>query len=260
MFKRFINDIKTYYNYSIVSAKSQLKSEVAGSYLNWIWWVLEPLSFMLLYSFIFGYVFNGKEQFFSVFIFIGLTMWNFFEKTFKASTKIIKNNKSIVNKVYFPKYILILTKVFANGFKMAISFGIVILMMILSRVPVTWNVLFCIPILITLILLTFGCSCFLMHFGVYVEDMSNVVNILMRILFFMTGIFYNIEKRIQGWGVYLNSYNPIAYLLSSMRGCLIYGKTPDLKMLLIWFVFSLLLCILGVRKIYKEENSYVKAI
>lgn len=260
MLKRFIDDIRKYFRYSVVSAKSQLKAEVAGSYLNWVWWILDPLCFMLIYTFIFGYVFSGREQYFSIYIFIGLTMWQFFEKTLKASVKLVKHNKSIVSKVYFPKYILILSTMWVNGFKLLISFVIVALMMLINWVPITWNILFVIPILLTLLLLTFGCSCFLLHFGVYVEDMANVVNIILRVVFYMTGIFYNIEKRIAGWGAYLNSYNPMAYLLSSMRNAVMYSTTPNLGFLALWFAVGLILSILGVRKIYKEENSYVKAI
>ena len=146
------------------------------------------------------------------------------------------------------------------GFKLLISFGIVALMMLINWVPVSWNILFVIPILITLMLITFGCSCFLLHFGVYVEDMANVVNIVLRVVFYMTGIFYNIEKRIAGWGTYLNSYNPMAYLLTSMRGAVMYSTTPVIWLLCLWFAVGLILSILGVRRIYKEENSYVKAI
>lgn len=260
MLQRFMTDIRKYFRYSIVSAKSQLKAEVANSYLNWIWWVLDPLCFMLIYSFIFGYVFNSSEQYFPVYIFIGLSMWDFFNRTMTNSVKIVKNNKAIVSKVYFPKYILILTKIWVNGFKMMISFGIVVLMMIFFRVPITLNVLYCIPILLILGLFTFGCSCFLLHFGVYVEDLSNVVSIVLRFVFYLTGIFYNIEKKIPGIGTVLNRYNPLAFLLTSMRNALIYSQTPHRKLLLLWLAVSLLLSVLGIRKIYKEENSYVKSI
>ena len=78
MLKRFYIDLKKYFPYSLVSAKSQLKAEVANSYLNWLWWILDPLCFMLIYTFIFGYVFKAKEPYFTVFIFIGLSMWDFF--------------------------------------------------------------------------------------------------------------------------------------------------------------------------------------
>jgi ABC-type polysaccharide/polyol phosphate export permease len=258
--KRFIHDIQKYFRYSIVSAKSQLKVEVADSYLNWIWWFLEPLCFMLIYNYVFGHVFNAREQYFSVYIFIGLSMWSFFNKMVQGSVKIIRLNKSVISRVYFPKYILLLTKTWVNGFKMLVSFGIVVVMMLVFRVPVTWNVLYAIPILLILVLFTFGCSCFLMHWGVYVNDLSNAIKILTKMLFYITGVFYNLEKRIPEIGTALNRYNPVAFLLSSMRQCLIYGQTPMRKLMLLWFAVSLLLAYLGIRTIYKEENSYVKAI
>ena len=139
---RFLKDTKKYYKYAIYSAKSKLQSEVASSYLNWLWWVLDPICFMLIYTLIFGVVFNAKEQYFTVFIFIGLTMWDFFNKTLQQSVKIVKNNKSIVAKVYLPKYILVMVRMFVNGFKMLISFGIVIIMMVIYRVPVSFNILY----------------------------------------------------------------------------------------------------------------------
>ena len=63
MFKRFRDDMKKYWKYAIYSSKAQLKAEVANSYLNWLWWVLDPLCFMLIYVFMFGYVFKSKEQY-----------------------------------------------------------------------------------------------------------------------------------------------------------------------------------------------------
>lgn len=260
MIKRFFADLRKYFSFSVVSAKSQLKTEVAGSYLNWIWWILDPLCFMLIYTFIFGYVFEAEENYFPVFIFVGLSMWNFFNGTIKSSVKIVKRNKSVVSRVYFPKYILVLTQLWADAFKMMISFGIVVLMMIFFKVPVTWNVIFFLPILVTLMLFTFGCSCFVMHFGVYVEDLSNVTNIVLRFLFYLTGIFYSVQGRIPRYGIYLNNFNPLASLISAMRDCLIYSSTPDLKFLGIWFGVSVLLSIGGVALVYKEENSYLKAV
>ena len=57
IYKQFFADIKRYKSYMICAAKSELKTEVADSYLNWIWWVLEPFCLMLVYTFIFGIIF-----------------------------------------------------------------------------------------------------------------------------------------------------------------------------------------------------------
>lgn len=259
--KRFINDIKKYNKYAVHSAKAYLKAEVANSYLNWLWWILDPLSFMLIYTFIFGVVFGNKEQYFPAFIFLGLTLWNFFNKTITQSVRIVKANKSIVSKVYLPKFILLIVKMLENGFQMLISFGIVIIMMIIYQVDLTYNLVYLVLILATLFAVTFGGGCILLHFGVFVEDLSNVVRIALRLLFYITGIFYNISTRFaEPYGKYVLKLNPIALVLEGARDCMLYGRTPDVKYLLIWLVIGLAVSVFGVHLIYKNENSYVKVI
>ena len=157
--KRFINNIRKYFKYAVYSARADLKSEVAGSYLNWLWWILDPLCFMMIYIFIASVVFKSSEQYFPVFIFIGLTVWDFFNKTVNASVKIVSNNRAIVTKIYIPKYILILQKSFVNLFKMSISWGLVFVLMIIFRVPITIHFLWFLPLLIIIYLVTFGISC-----------------------------------------------------------------------------------------------------
>lgn len=259
--KRFWKDLKEHYRYALYSAKSELKSEVANSYLNWVWWVLEPFCFMLIYTFIFGYIFNSKEPFFSAFVFIGLTAWEFFNRCLTQSVKLMRNNKSIVTKVYIPKFILLISRMFFNGYKMLISFGIIVAMIIFFRIPLTLNIFYVIPIMLTLFVLTFACMTHLLHYGVFVQDLTNVVTIVLRMIFYMTGIFYNIETRVPERFVSLLMHgNPMALILSSLRKCILYGETPELKWLGIWFVIGVIVAILGVRKIYKNENSYVKVI
>lgn len=260
MLKRLVKDIKKYFRYSVVSAKCQLKCEVADSYLNWIWWVLEPLCFMLIYNYVFGTIFKAKEPYFSAYIFIGLSMWNFFNHMVQSSVRIIRANKPIISRVYFPKYVLLLTKTWVNGFKMLVSFAIVAGMIAVFQIPLSWNVLYALPIMLVLVIFTFGCSCFFMHWGVYVNDLSNAIRILTKMLFYITGVFYNLEKRIPDIGAQLNRYNPVAFLLTSMRQCLIYSQSPDIPMLLVWLLVSIVLSLLGIFVVYRSENSYVKAI
>jgi len=262
--KRFVNDMKKYYNYEVRAAKSALKTEVANSYLNWIWWVLDPLFSMMIYYLIFGVVFEGKEDHFVTFLFIGQTMWAFFNKNVVQSVKMIKRNKSIVARVYIPKFVLLVSNMMINGFKMLISWIIVIVMMVVARVPVTFNVLYAVPIVIIMCMVTFALSINLMHFGVFVEDLGNVINIAMKLLFYMTGIFFSIEKRL---GTHyplaakvLVHANPMALLITDMRNVVLYNKGPHLKWLLIWALIALLFSIIGINTIYKNENSYVKVI
>ncbi len=259
MLQRFIRDIKKYMDYAKYSAKSDLKAEVASSYLNWLWWILDPLMFMLVYTFIAVIIFKSKVQYFPVFVFIGLTMWDFFNKNIQGAVKMVRNNRAIVTKVYIPKYILLLQRMMVNGFKMLVSASLIVIMMIIYRVHITWNILYIVPVLIELTLLSFGFGCIVMHFGVFVDDLYNVVQIILRLVFYMSGIFYSIDDRLEEpYRTILLSCNPLSMLIQSARKCMLYETPPMRKMMLVWGVVGVLLCFVGVRLIYKNENSYVK--
>lgn len=257
---KFFRDLKKYWAYMVYSAKCELKKEVAGSYLNWIWWILEPLCFMMVYSLIFGYFFNSKKEYFEAFIFIGLSLWNFFNKSVHVSVRLVKANRSIISKVYLPKYVLIIEKMMVNGFKMLICFGIVIVLMVIMRVPVSMKVFLAIPMLIPLFLITFGLCTIVLHFGVFVEDLRNIINIGMKVVFYLTGIFYSLPDKAGDLGVLLQRYNPMAFLITSMREVLLYRTTPDFVWLGVLTLVGLLLSAIGVKLIQKNENSYAKVL
>ncbi|MCI8280110.1 MAG: ABC transporter permease [Lachnospiraceae bacterium] len=261
MYKKFIHDIKKYFNYAFVSAKSELKSEVANSHLSWLWWILDPLLFMLVYTFISIIVFKQKIQYFPIFVFIGLSCWQFFEKTVKQSVKIVSKNSHIVKKVYIPKYTLIFVKLMANGFKMLVSFSLVIILMLIYRVQLSFHIFYIFPLLLTLIVITFAVSSIMLHFGVYVEDLANVVNVFLRLVFYMSGIFYSIKGKLpEPYITVLLKCNPVALIIDDMRECMLYCNMPHRKLMLLWLVVGLVISAVGIRTIYKNENSYVKVI
>lgn len=258
---RFVKDVRGYWQFSFRSAKADLSSEVAGSYLNWMWWLIEPFCTMCIYWFIFGVVFKATEVCFPAFIFIGLTMWSFFYRGISGSVNMVRENKGIITKIYLPKYILLFSKMLVNGFKMMVSFAMVLLLMIVFKVTPSFNIIYFAPIVFVLFLFTFGVGCIMMHYGVYVSDLAYITGIVLNMLMYLTGTFYDLGKRIpQPFGIILEKCNPIAFLIKSMREALLYGQCPDLKILFVWLIISILLISLGVFTIYSNENSYVKMI
>ena len=255
--------MKKYLPYSWYAAKASLRAEVAGSYLNWLWWVINPLAMMLVYSFIFGVVFDAREEYFPAFLFIGLTLWDHFSRGINNSVKIVKKRKGVITKVYLPKYVLILSELFASVIKMLFSFGVIVVMLFVLRVPVTWNVLWIIPLVIVETIFTFGLACFVMHFGVFVEDLSNIIKIVMRFVYYGTGIFWNVETRLANYPkaqFFMMHWNPVGFFVVNGRRCLLQATHPDLIWLLFWLVASLVLSGFGILLVYRCENSYIKAI
>ena len=54
--------------------------------------------------------------------------------------------------------------------------------------------------------------------------------------------------------------NPAAFFIEESRKVLLYGTNMSFGIYLVWLAISIGLCVIGVRLIYKNENSYVKVM
>lgn len=259
LFVRYAQDMKRHAPYSLASAGATLRTEVSDSYLGWLWWVLDPLLFMLVYTFISLIVFQKSMPYFPVFVFIGLTIWQLFNRTITASVSLIRKNRTIITKVYLPKHMLVLENMFVSAFKFGISMLLVFVLMVCFKVPFPVRIWQLVPEFIVLVCFTYGLALFLMHIGVYVKDMSNVITVLLRLVFYMCGVFYDIASRVPApWNTWLVRANPVSLVMSGARNSLLYGKDPDWLFLGIWFVISLGLIVCGLKLVYRWENNYAK--
>ncbi|MFI3260803.1 MAG: ABC transporter permease [bacterium] len=259
--KKIIKDIKKFWSYIIYQTKAEIKSEVTESHLGILWLFLEPISFMLIYAFIGEIVFNKTTEYFPIFIFSGLIFWNFFNMVLKKSTKLVKSNKEIISKIYIPKYIFLIICVFINLYKLIITFGLLIIFMLFYGVPISLNVLWTIPIIINMSILTFGISLFFMHYGVIITDLVNITNICLKFMFYLTGIFYSIKDSVPApYNTIIYSLNPIAFFITEFRNCFIYSTTINLPLFMIWLAIGSTLSIVGLKTIIKHENNYIKVM
>lgn len=259
--KKFFFQIKRYKNYMVYSARADLNAEVANSYLNRLWWLLEPMFNMLVYVIIFGRVMGSNIQNYATFVFSALLMWNYFSKTVNYSVKLVRSNRDIVTKVYVPKFVLLLSNMFLNFFKLVFSLSILVFMLIVFRVQIGFNVFWVLPAYCLMILLSFGMGMILLHFGVFVDDLGYAIGILLNMLMFLSGVFYNVMTTLpEPLNILMMTFNPVALFIDVMRNALFGNCAADLPLLGLWTLISLLLCYIGVHIVYKNENSYVKIV
>ena len=134
-------------------------------------------------------------------------------------------------------------------------------MLLLSRVQFGLCTLLVIPAVLVLILLSFGIGMLLIHFGVYMDDLSYVITILLNMLCFLSGIFYDVIETIpEPFNRFLMVANPVAAVIDTMRNALLYHTASNVVTLVCWGVFGLVLSMIGVHTVYKYENGYIKVI
>lgn len=259
--KHFCIDMRKYWQYMIFSARADLKAEVADSYLNRLWWLLEPFFNMLVYVIVFGQVMGRSVENYATFIFSALLMWNFFNKTVSYSVKLVRNNKDIVTKVYIPKFVILFSNMILNFLKLLFSMVVLVVMLVVFHVHIGINIIWFFPAYLVMIMFAFGVGMIFLHFGVYIDDLSYAIGILLNMLMFLSGIFYDVMTTLpEPLNVLLLCLNPAAIFIDTMRQALLYNTAANLPILGMWFLISTILCYVGIHIVYKNENSYVKVV
>ena len=152
----------------------------------------------------------------------------------------------------------------------SVVFGLTIVFLIFDGVmgdpvQITLAILYVIPLFLLLFLGTFAVSLFIMHFGVFIEDLNNVITVVLQLGFYVSGIFYSLENRLEaaglGWaGDLLTNCNPVALIMADMRAVVLGNGEVHLVAFFAWLAVSVITAVFGIRLIYRFENSYVKII
>lgn len=259
--KRFWMDTAHYWQYMTFAATADLRAEVANSYLNRLWWLLEPLFNMLVYVIVFGRIMGRSVENYATFVFSALLMWTFFNKTVNYSVKCVRNNRDIITKVYVPKHILLISNMILNMYKLIFSLIVLVPMLVIFKVNVGFCGFWLISAYILMILFSFGAGMILLHFGVYVDDLAYAVNILLQMMMFLSGIFYDVITSLpKPLNTMMLTLNPVSLFVDTMRNALLDNYVSNVPLLAIWIVLSMELCYIGVHIVYKNENGYVKVV
>ena len=73
----------------------------------------------------------------------------------------------------------------------------------------------------------------MLHLGVFIDDMANVINIVLRFVFYLTGIFYNINIFPEPIHSLILKGNPLAFMISGFRDSILYQTVQIRKMVVI---------------------------
>lgn len=259
--KRFWGDMAHYWQFMTYAASADLRAEVANSYLNRLWWLLEPLFSMLVYVVVFGRIMGRSVENYATFIFSSLLMWTFFSKTINYSVKCVRNNRDIITKVYVPKHVLLISNMILNMYKLIFSLIVLVPMLFIFKVNVGFCGFWLISAYILMILLSFGAGMILLHFGVYIDDLAYAVNILLQMMMFLSGIFYDVITSLpKPLNIMMLAMNPVSMFVDTMRNALLGNYISNVPLLAVWIVLSIELCYIGVHIVYKNENGYVKVV
>jgi ABC-type polysaccharide/polyol phosphate export permease len=211
------------------------KANVRGTILGYLWWFIEPLMLIAIYSYVVGVIFkhSGTERI--LMIAVGVTLWKWWTTSLTSATTAFKKYKGIVTQVKIPLPILPASEVLGQTY--LFLFGYLILqtgLLIMGYVPnVTALVYTLIITQITITTLALG----LAILNVFVRDTAFLVGFGLRILFYITPILYS-RNDVSGRHLVLIDFNPLAHLVEFFNNALIFTDQVNYIAMSLGLLFS----------------------
>lgn len=233
-----------------------LKIKYRRSFLGYVWSLLNPLMMMGVMSLMFSYMFRFDIPNYPLYLICGQTLWTFFNESTSVAMTSVLGNGALIRKVYIPKYIFPISRVLSSFVTMSFSLAAIIIVMLITRVPLTWNVLL-IPVPLTLLLLfCMGIGMILAALAVYFRDVLHLYGVVMMAWMYMTPIFYPVSALPEKVAYFLQ-FNPMYHYVTFFREVVLYGTFPAWTTWAGCFGFSALIFTVGLLIFRKLQRNFI---
>jgi lipopolysaccharide transport system permease protein len=231
------------------------------SMIGIFWAILQPLSLMLLFTFIFSYILKMEVSgmAYPVFFYAGLLPWTFFSSSLNYSIPSLTNHYNLITKIYFPREILPLSGILVAFVDFLIASLFFVLLLLIYKVNISLTALWVIPLFVMLFIFTIAVSLFLSGLNVYYRDVKLATSFLIQLWFFASPVIYSIDKIDMKLKVFL-FLNPLTFIIENMRRVILEGRTVVLWQFLLVSLLIMVFYIAAYRFFIRIERAFADVI
>jgi lipopolysaccharide transport system permease protein len=240
--------------------RRDLDARYKGSVLGNLWPLVNQLSQLLIYTYVFSIVLKVKLSLhgvpdnnftFGLWLFAGLLPWISFTSGLTQATSSVISQPNLVKKVVFPLALLPLVPVLSAFIESAFGLMALIFFVALSTHTLHTTLVLLPLIWATQLLLTAGLAYLTAGLTVFLRDIPQTLTVFLNLWFYVTPIIYPasaIPENFRNWVFWLN---PIATISEVYRDIILVG---EIKHWIEWGVTSLISAIVFLAgiKVYQR--------
>jgi len=239
------------------------KVKYKRSFLGVIWSLLYPLLMMsvlaIVFSNIFKYSMPGVN--YLVYLLIGLTFFQFVSETTNLAMSSVTTNAPLINKLYVPKYIFPLSKVFSTAINFFLTLIPLYLIIIFTGSAETKCAITVLHLLlpfsyIFLFLFTTGISFILSTIAVFLRDIFYIYGIIVTIWMYFTPIMYDISIISENLQPFLK-LNPLYWYITFARDIILHNQVPNTLTWIICATSSILIFAIGALLFKSKQDKFI---
>jgi teichoic acid transport system permease protein len=243
----------------------RLRAQTHSTALGGIWHLLNPLLFASIYYFVFGIVFEGREEIpnYAAFLIAGLFSFLYTQRVATTGARAITGNRSLIGQVNFPRAVLPLSATLAESISHAWAVTALLGIVLLSGEPVTAAWLLLIPVLLLQCLFNFGLALVVARLGFHFRDVEQFLPYALRMWMYLSGIFYTLafvgDRISASWVLVLFEWNPAYAFATLTRAALLEQHTAGPQDWLVGATWAVGLLVAGFFFFRAREIDYASA-
>lgn len=236
--------------------KKGIRMKYRNSVLGIIWSLFEPLLSILVYVMVFGTLFHHRDMTFALYVSCGRLLYAFFSEGTQSANSSIRSNAEILRKVYVPQYLYPLSEILWHYVIFLVSLVVLIPFYIAAGRTLNLKILWVLPALVLLLILTTGVGLILSCCNVFFRDVEYIWRVLLMLIMYSSAIFYYPERILQSSLAFLLNLNPVYGVIALFR-CGIFGTEVTAWMLIFTTVVSIISLIMGILLYHKFQRRFV---
>lgn len=233
-----------------------IKIKYRKSVLGVLWTLLNPLLMMIVLSVVFSNLFRFDIENFPLYLLSGQIIFNFYNDATSTAMSAIVGNAALIKKVYVPKYLFVISRVFSSFINLMASFTALLLVMVATRAELHWSVLLSVVPLALLMLLSLGIGLILAALTVKFRDIMHLYSVFTTVLLYLTPVIYPMSI-LPEWLEKVVLLNPLTNILTMFRDVMINGLIFDVWSLIIAVAETAFFLALGLYVFYKNQDQFI---
>ena len=231
-----------------------------------LWYLIQPLVNTIVFTIIFGKLAqistDGTDPF--IFYMSGTVIWGFFSSNLQNSSNIFNSNKSIFEKVYFPRIIAPISATILSIFQFVIQLIIFLCFYFYfyfngSELKIS-NYIFIVPLLVVQVsFLSIGFGCLISSLVTKYRDLTFLMGFFIQIWMYLSPIVYPLSQVPENYKI-LYFLNPMVSIIELFKLAFFSISSINMTAIIFSLISTIIITFLGFVMFIKTEKNFMDTV
>ncbi len=232
-----------------------LQLKYKHSALGFLWSLLHPFLYLLIFLAIFSAAFPAIENY-PLYVLSGLVFWIYFSGVTNQLSSVFIKNTHLIKALNIPKTIYPLTELGSELVSFLLGLIPFMVIMCFMGLHLTLNLLYIIPVILLFSVFIFSVGIILGSLNVFFRDVGILWNTINPALFYLSPIAYSF-KIVPERFKFIVKYNPLFHFMEIVRNVLYQGQAPEMHYVGRCLMITLVTAVLAFLIYRKTRNGFI---